>query len=148
MGLAGVAPACRRAPEDPPVPAGHAPDGKDLVLGAVVAAEEKSGGVRIYLIKEVKFLPPPSTDALLMVAFKEKGDDFLHAAKLYRQRKLTVALNLVDVERHRFIARDYRVLAVEELGDEVPKLQRDDALGPVKAIVKTPAEVAAEYAAP
>ena len=131
---------------DPPVPASHDPKGEDIVVGAVVAAEEKSGGVRLYLVKRVKYLPPPSTDALQMVAFKEKGNDFLHAAKLYRQRKLTVAIPTVDVERHNFVLRDYRVLAIEELGDEVPKLERDQALGPIKKLVKRPEEIAREYA--
>jgi hypothetical protein len=97
----------------PPVPASSDPTGKDLVVGAVVAAVEKGGGVRLYKVTEVIYFPPPMTDELVMIAYNEKGNDFRHAAALWRKGGLTVALNKVRVQRHMFRTRDYRVLTSE-----------------------------------
>ena len=44
LAIAALAAACEATP---PVPAASDPDGKDLVEGAVVAATESSGGVRL-----------------------------------------------------------------------------------------------------
>ena len=135
LGLAVLATAggcnCRAEATGPPVPASSDPTGKDLVEGAVVAATEKQGGVRLYKIKKVSFFPPPMTDELVMIAFAETGNDFVHAAKLWQQRKLTVVLPNVRVARGQFVAnRDYRVIAREPVVAADKALDRGDALGP------------------
>jgi hypothetical protein len=116
-----------RSDSGPPVPASSDPEGKDLVVGAVVIATEKGGGVRIYKVKKVAYFPPPVGDELVMIAFHEKGNDFKHAARLYRQRRLTVVLPNVRVPLQRFHkARDYRVIATEKVTEEEKKLKIDD----------------------
>lgn len=110
----------------PPVPASSDPEGKDLVVGAIVAAHEKTGGVRLYKVKEVKYFPPPMTDELVMIGFNEKGNDFKHASDLWRRRKFTVAVANVRVQRHMFIQRDYRVLANEPVTEADKKLVEKD----------------------
>lgn len=101
-------------PEALPVPASSEPEGRDLVAGAIVAAFETVGTppkVRLYKVIEVKYFPPPMSDAIIMVAYNETGADFQEAARLYQQGGLTVAIANVDVQRHLFRRRDYRVLA-------------------------------------
>jgi hypothetical protein len=121
-------PACRSdgSGTGPPVPASSDPEGKDLVEGAIVAAFEKDGGVRLYKVKKVNFFPPPMTDELVMVAFNEKANDFQHASDLWRRRKFTVAVADVRVQRHMFRTRDYRVLANEPVTASDQKLKADD----------------------
>jgi hypothetical protein len=115
----------------PMVPASSDPEGKDLVEGAIVVATEKEGGVRIYKIKQVNYFPPPVGDELIMIAFTEQGNDFVHAAKLWRQRKLTVVLPNVRVQRHMFKRnRDYRVIDKEPVTEQEKKLVKGDALPP------------------
>ena len=98
----------------PPVPSSSDPAGKDLVEGAIVLATEKSGGVRIYKIKKLKFFPDPIGWQLVMLAYNEKGNDLAHAADVWRKGKLTVAVARVAVARHRFVSnRKYRVIARE-----------------------------------
>jgi len=105
---------CRtEAQKGPPVPASHDPEGKDLVEGAIVAAYEKAGGVRLYKIKLVRWFPPPMSEELEMLAYKEKGNDFKHAAALWQKGGLTLVLSNVRVPRHAFMQRDYRVIANE-----------------------------------
>jgi hypothetical protein len=120
---------CKSDP-GPPVPASADPEGKDLVVGAVVAAFEKDGGVRLYKVKEINYFPPPLSDELVMLAFNEKGGDFPHAAKLFEQRNLTVAVPNVRVYRHLFRERDYRVLAVEPVSDADRALKAKEKLPP------------------
>jgi hypothetical protein len=110
----------------PPVPASSDPEGKDIVEGAIVAAHEKSGGVRLYKVKEVKYFPPPMSDELVMVAFNEKANDFKHASDLWRRRKFTVAVANARVQRHMFIQRDYRVLTKEPVTEIDKKLKEAD----------------------
>jgi hypothetical protein len=98
----------------PPVPSSSDPQGKDLIEGAIVLATEKSGGVRIYKIKKLRFFPDPIGWELVMLAYNEKGNDFAHAADVWRKGKLTVAVARVAVARHRFVShRKYRVIAHE-----------------------------------
>lgn len=110
----------------PPIPASSDPEGKDLVEGAIVAAHEKSGGVRLYKVKEVKYFPPPMSDELVLIAFNEKGNDFKHAADLWRRRRLTVAVANARVQRHMFITRDYRVLTQEPVTEIDKTLKEAD----------------------
>lgn len=130
--LAGLASVGCKSEEHsaPPVPASSDPEGKDLVEGAVVAAFEKGGGVRLYKIKEKQWFPPPLSEELVMIAFREKGRDFAHAAGIFEQRDLTVALPNVRVYRHEFIKRNYRVLTVEPISEAERALKVDDQLPP------------------
>ena len=118
----------------PPVPASSDPEGQDLVAGAIVAAVEnpqgKPDGVRLYKIKQVNYFPPPVGDELVMIAYREKGNDFQHASDLWRKRDLTVALPNVRVQRHMFIKRDYRVLTQEPVTDADKALKSDDKIPP------------------
>lgn len=116
--------------DGPAVPASSDPEGKDLVVGAIVAAFEKDGGVRLYKVKQVDYFPPPLSEELVMIAFTEKGRDFKHAAQLYEQRDLTVIHPTVRVYRHLFIERDYRVLAVEPVSEAERALKVDQKLPP------------------
>jgi hypothetical protein len=151
--------ACRDGDEKgPPIPASSDPAGADLVEGAIVAAVEtrcgdpapvgsqpaasaapvpiatadgtQSCGVRLYKIKQVNYFPPPMTDELVMIAFSEKGNDIEHAAKLWQQRKLTVALPNVRVQRHMFRTRDYRVIDHEPVTEADKALKPSDPLPP------------------
>lgn len=97
-------------PTAPPVPASSDPTGKDLVQGAIVIAPETSGGVRIYKITKVIPFPPPMSDEIVLTAYNEKGNDFGHAAALWRQGKLTIAVVRGRVNRNSFRKRDYRII--------------------------------------
>jgi hypothetical protein len=150
--------ACSDSNKAPPVPASSDPGGADLVEGAIVAAFESrcgdpapagsqpaasatpvpiataddktSCGVRLYKIKQVNYFPPPMTDELVMIAFTEKANEFDHAMKLWRQRKLTVALPNVRVQRHMFRTRDYRVIDHEKVTEADKALKASDPLPP------------------
>jgi hypothetical protein len=129
LALAG----CRSDGKDagPPIPASSDPEGKDIAVGSIIVGTEPSGGIRIYKVKEVKYFPPPMGDELVMIAFNEKGNDFKHAADLWRQRNLTVAVANVRVQRQMFIKdRDYRVIAQEPVTDADNALQADQKLPP------------------
>ena len=82
--------------------------------------------MRLYKIKEVKWFPKPMSEELVMLAFREKGNDFVHAAKLFQQRKLSVIVPNVRVSKTNFLNRNYRVLGVEPVTDAERKLDRDD----------------------
>lgn len=113
------------------MPASSDPEGNDLVVGAIVIATENTGGVRIYKLKETKYFPPPMGDEIVLLAFNEKGNDFAHAAALWHQRNLTVALENVRVPRSAFRKnRDYRVIATEPVTEAEKALKRDDKLPP------------------
>ena len=71
--------ACNSAP---PVPTSSDPDGKDLVEGAVVAATESAGGVRLYKIVHVDDLPEPLGYEYHLIAYDPKAGSFEEAARL------------------------------------------------------------------
>lgn len=114
-GILTLAPACDRAP---PVPETSDPTGKDLVVGAVVAATEKSGGIRIYKIVEVEDLPEPFGPDLHMIAYDPKVQTFQEAAELRRKGDLTVAKEHMMVRLVNFIPRDHRVIRNEPVSDD------------------------------
>ncbi|KYF90686.1 hypothetical protein [Sorangium sp. So ce394] len=114
-GILTLAPACDRAP---PVPETSDPTGKDLVVGAVVAATEKSGGIRIYKIVEVEDLPEPFGRDLHMIAYDPKVQTFQEAAELRRKGKLTVVKDHMMVRLVHFMPRDHRVISNEPVTDE------------------------------
>lgn len=106
---------CKDAPST--VPAASDPQGKDLVEGAVVAATEAAGGIRLYKIVHVDDYPDPIGYQLHMVAYQEKASTFEEAASMWKKGGMTVALNWMVVAMHLFLPRDHRVLAVEKVTD-------------------------------
>src|SRR5687768_15954171 len=92
--LAGAA--CQDHTLPPPDPTGN-----DLVKGAVVAATEASGGIRLYKIVHVDEYPPPLGVELHMIAYEPKAKTFEDASKLWRKEKerLKVALDYMAVMR-------------------------------------------------
>ncbi len=114
-GTLTLAPACNRAP---PVPETSDPTGKDLVVGAVVAATEKAGGIRIYKIVEVEDLPAPFGRDLHMIAYDPKVQTFQEAAELRRKGELTVAMDHMMVRLVHFMPRDHRVISNEPVSDD------------------------------
>jgi hypothetical protein len=102
-----------------PVPESSDPQGKDLVKGAVVAAVEASGGVRLYKIIHVDDYPDPIGFHLHMIAYDPKPASFQEAANVwkYKRSSLTVALDWMNVAQAAFIKRDHRVLSVEPVTD-------------------------------
>ncbi|TKD12329.1 hypothetical protein [Polyangium fumosum] len=116
MALGSVA-ACNR---DVPVPAASDPDGKDLVQGAVVAATESSGGIRLYKIIHVDDYPEPAGPEYHMIAYNPKVPTFQDAANLWKHKRseVTVAIDHIFVRLVSFGKRDHRVLFVEPVTDE------------------------------
>lgn len=115
LSLAGLAASCEEQP--PPVPASSDPQGKDLVKGAVVAAAEAAGGIRIYKIIHVDDYPDPIGYQLHMIAYDPKVATFQEAAALRKKGGMTVALDWMTVAMAPFLKRDHRVIAVESVTD-------------------------------
>lgn len=110
IAFAALAAACEASPT---VPASSDPDGKDLVEGAVVAAAESSGGVRLYKIVHVDDLPQPIGFEYHMIAYEPKASSYAEAAKLWTSPARTVAIPHIEVRKIHFMPRDHRVLKVE-----------------------------------
>lgn len=104
--------ACKSTPT---VPASSDPDGKDLVEGAVVAATETSGGVRLYKIVHVDDLPEPLGYEYHMIAYDPKATSFETAAQLWGSPEKQVALAHIEVRKIHFMPREHRVLKVESV---------------------------------
>ena len=117
VGLSGTAVGCHR---DAPVPSSSDPTGKDLVEGAVVAAMESGGGVRLYKIVHADDYPDPAGPEYHMIAYDPKVVTFQDAANLwkFRRKDTKVALDHLLVRMVNFIKRDHRVLVVEPVSDE------------------------------
>jgi hypothetical protein len=117
LATAAALPACSR---DAPVPSSSDPEGKDLVKGAVVAAAESSGGIRLYKIVHVDDYPEPAGPEYHMIAYDPKTPTFQEAANLWKHRRgeVKVALDHIFVRMVNFIKRDHRVLFVEPVSDE------------------------------
>ncbi len=106
--------ACNSAP---PVPTSSDPDGKDLVEGAVVAATESAGGVRLYKIVHVDDLPEPLGYEYHLIAYDPKAGSFEEAARLWASPSRTIAIPHIEVRKMHFMPRDHRVLKVEPVSD-------------------------------
>ena len=117
LALTGCNGCGHKASDAPPVPASADPEGKDLVPGAIVAAVEKSGGIRIYKMVERNWFPDPIGEELVMIAYEQKADTFEHARDLWLKHNLTVALPKVRVPRQMFMPRDHRIVASEPVSD-------------------------------
>ncbi|WP_156339018.1 hypothetical protein [Chondromyces crocatus] len=95
------------------------PKGEDLVKGAVVAASESSGGIRLYKIVHVDDYPPPLDYEIHMIAYEPKAQTFEDAAALWsRRERLTIASDHVYVQRSQFLLRERHVLRVEPVTDQ------------------------------
>ncbi|MBM4360274.1 MAG: hypothetical protein FJ096_19380 [Deltaproteobacteria bacterium] len=134
---AGLAGCKANVEEGPPLPASSDPEGKDLVVGAIVAAWEKGAAVkqesiRLYKIVDVVYFPPPMSDELVMLAYTETSTDFRSAAATHASGKLTIKAAQVRVQRHLFRTRDYRVLA------NVPVTDADRTAKPADARPEKP----------
>ncbi len=105
---------------DVAVPASSDPAGKDLVEGAVVAAAESAGGIRLYKIVHVDDYPEPAGPEYHMIAYDPKVPTFQDAANLWKHKRgeMTVALDHVFVRLVNFGKRDHRVLFVEKVTEE------------------------------
>lgn len=101
-----------------PVPESADPQGKDLVEGAVVAAAEAAGGIRLYKIIHVDDYPDPIGYEYHMIAYDPKAATFQEAADLWHKRAVTVALPWMTVRQVGFLKRDHRVLKVEKVTEE------------------------------
>lgn len=108
------------------VPASSDPEGRDLVEGAVIAAEEKDGGVRLYKLTKINWFPDPVGEELVMIAYQPKAATFEEAAKLWGRGRLTVVLPKVRVAKHMFLRRDHRVLSRESVTERERNAQQDD----------------------
>jgi hypothetical protein len=118
LALTGCKGCDRKGRDVPPVPASSDPAGQDLVPGAIVAAVEKSGGIRLYKVLELNWFPDPIGDELVMIAYEQKADTFEQARELWIKHELVVALPKVRVARHMFMRRDHRVIASEPVAPE------------------------------
>jgi hypothetical protein len=116
IGLAGAAAGCSR---NAPVPESSDPEGKDLVEGAVVAAVESSGGVRLYKIVHADDYPDPAGPEYHMIAYDPKTPTFQDAANLWKFKRndVKIALDHILVRLVNFGKRDHRVLVVEPVTD-------------------------------
>ena len=110
VAFAALAAACQSTP---PVPTSSDPSGKDLVEGAVVAAAESSGGMRLYKIVHVDDLPEPLGYEYHMIAYDLKAGSYEDAAKLWASPEHPVAIPHIEVRKIHFMPRDHRVLKVE-----------------------------------
>jgi len=119
---------CRKSDADrvPPVPASADPEGKDIVPGAIVAAEEKPSGIRLYKVLEVNWFPDPIGDELVMIAYSEKGDTYEQCRELWIKHNLTITLPKARVAKHMFIRREHRIIATEAVSDADKNLKPGD----------------------
>jgi hypothetical protein len=108
------------------VPASSDPEGNDLVPGAVVAAAEKTGGVRLYKVLKVNWFPDPVGDELVMIAYQPKANSFDDSARLWDRGKLSIVLPHARVAKHMFMRRDHRVLARENVSERELSAKADD----------------------
>lgn len=102
----------------PHIPASSDPAGKDLVEGAVVAAREQAGGIRLYKITHVEEMPAPLGSEYHMIAYDPKGDTYELAAKTWQKHEAKVVFEHLVVRDIHFIPREHRVLFVEPLTPE------------------------------
>lgn len=116
--LAPFALGCGKSSGDAPaIPASSDPEGKDMVEGAIVAAQESSGGYRLYKVTHVDDYPDPIGYEFDMIAYEPKGTSLEDAARLWKQGAVKVALEHLQVRLVHFGPRDHRVIAFEKVTD-------------------------------
>lgn len=106
------------ASDIPPIPASHHPKGEDLVEGAVVAATETSGGIRLNKIVHVDDFPAPLDYEFHMIAYEPKAKTWEEAARMWKNKEVKVIVSHFSVRRADFMVRDYRVLYGEKVTPE------------------------------
>jgi hypothetical protein len=99
----------------PRIPASSDPAGKDLVEGAVVAAREEQGGIRLYKVTHVEEMPEPLGHEYHMIAYDPKTETFEQAAKTWQKRETKVVFEHLVVRDIHFLPREHRVVFVEPL---------------------------------
>ena len=77
------------ADDTPRIAASSDPAGKDIVEGAVIAAQESIGGVRLYKVTHVDDYPDPIGYEYHMIAYDPKCDTLEIAAKTWKDHKAT-----------------------------------------------------------
>lgn len=102
----------------PPIPASHHPKGEDIVVGAVVAATETSGGIRLNKVVFVDDFPPPLDFEFHMIAYEPKAQTWEEAARMWKNKEVKVIVPHFSVRRADFLVRDYRILFVEKVTPE------------------------------
>jgi hypothetical protein len=122
LSLALLACACGKgegsASDIPPIPASHDPKGLDLVQGAVIAATETSGGIRLNKIVYVDDFPLPLDYEFHMIAYDPKAQTWEEAARMWKNKEVKVIIPHFSVRRTDFLVRDYRVLYNEKVTPE------------------------------
>jgi hypothetical protein len=103
------------------IPTSSDPQGKDLVEGAVVTAQESIGGYRLYKILHVDDLPEPFGTEYHFIAYDPKADTLEESVQIWRQGRAKVALDHFEVRKVHFMPRDHRVIAVEPVTDDERK---------------------------
>jgi hypothetical protein len=116
---ASALPACSKGstPEEaaPHIPASSDPAGKDIVEGAVIAAQESMGGIRLYKVTHVDDFPDPIGYEYHMIAYDPKCDTFERCAVSWKKHEATINYEHLVVREVNFLPRDHRVLFVEPL---------------------------------
>lgn len=117
--LTALVAACNGGSSDvPPIPTSHHPKGEDLTVGTVLAATETSGGVRLNKIVFVDDYPPPLDYEFHMIAYDPKATSWEEAARMWKQKQVSVIVPHFTVRRIDFLTRDYRVLFKEDVTPE------------------------------
>lgn len=104
---------CGNKPIPPPDP-----EGKDIVPGAIVAAEELGNGIRLYKVQHVDDYPKPMGPEYHMIAYEPKAKTFEEAREMWQDHKVKVVLDHIFVRGVNFLPRDHRVLMVEPVTEE------------------------------
>jgi hypothetical protein len=115
---ASALPACSKGSTEeaaPHIPASSDPAGKDIVEGAVIAAHEKGGGIRLYKVTHVDDYPDPIGYEYHMIAYDPKCDTYERCAVLWQKHDAKVSYEHLVVREVNFLPRDHRVLFVEPL---------------------------------
>ena len=99
----------------PHIPASSDPTGKDLVEGAVVAAREGTGGIRLYKVTHVDQMPEPLGNEYHMIAYDPKSDTYEQAAKTWQKHEVKVIFEHLVVRDIHFLPREHRIIFVEPL---------------------------------
>lgn len=113
--LAAVA-GCSNNPIPPPDP-----KGKDIVVGAVVAAAtsaEKEPGIRTYKVVHVDDYPEPVGYNYHLIAYDPKAPSFEQAREIRQRGHMKVVMPHFEVRAVDFLKRDHRVIAVEPVTAE------------------------------
>ncbi len=117
---AAAIPACSKGGSSageaaPHIAASSDPAGKDIVEGAVIAAREKIGGIRLYKVTHVDDYPDPIGYEYHMIAYDPKCDTYEACAKLWQSHQAKSMYDHLVVREVNFLPRDHRVLFVEPL---------------------------------